>query len=119
MIYLYEGMDSEQVRLANERFLEHFICAATGHIPATRNGFNSTSCLCGVWHRQVTWPADDVVSMVTVEALREEVRLCQRRIQDLRGMLEDVAEHLQGDSWPEHTRIVDDIMNVLIGKVTS
>jgi len=120
MIYLFEDMTAEQLKRANDGYLEHFICAATGHIPATRHGFNSTSCLCGAWHRQVTWPADDEVSMVTVEALREEVRICQRRIQDLRGALEDAIEYLQS-SWftREEQAFATRLNDVLIGKASS
>lgn len=116
MIYLWEGTTEESLTRGREAFLEYFVCAATGHQPATRNGFNSTSCLCGVWHRQVTWPADDEVSMVTVEALREEVRQCQRRIQDLRGALEDTIEYRFDYGHGHYAGKLTDILN---GKATT
>jgi hypothetical protein len=111
MIYLWEGTTPEQLTAAREQHLIEFVCGAAGHPPATRQGTRRTECLCGYWMYQVTEPADPTVSMVTVEALREEVRACQRRIQDLRDALEDAIACLAIHGRVFAIRRLQDVLN--------
>lgn len=108
-----------QVLVNDDDFVRDLLCAAMHHPIAVRRGdFKTLSCVCGKWRKQISEDLDGAVSQVTVDALQDQVRQCQRRIQDLRGALEDTIEwlELEGESDVFYDPMLDKLREVLNGK---
>lgn len=115
MIYLHEKMTPMDFAKAREWQFVEWICEATGHVAATRIRTQRTVCLCGRWSYPVKEDGDDgIVSQVTVDALRAEIDVKNKRMTDLYLALERAVEELRelGSAG-----LATDLQDILEGKV--